>query len=84
MKRNSLKELFVSSPPPPLEAEGGSRGNLKENRDELVQVFGKRESGGGLTGLQGGPGSPRPVWSGFRYRSLLRRAWRPVLVSIPE
>ncbi|PON86965.1 hypothetical protein TorRG33x02_172120 [Trema orientale] len=85
-KRNSLKELFVSSPPPLEVGGGGGRRNSKED-GESVQVVGngKEESnGGGLTGLQGGPGSPRPVFMGFRYRSLLRRAWRPMLVSIPE
>ncbi|XP_062110066.1 uncharacterized protein LOC133821909 [Humulus lupulus] len=75
VKRNSLKELFGSSSPMEVEGEGV----YKENRLS-VMVSG----GGGLTGLQSGSGSPRPGWSGFRYRSLLRRAWRPMLVSIPE
>lgn len=84
MKRNSLKELFgASSQSPPWEMEGGGgrRSFVKEKNEN-------RESSGlvgaGLAGLRGGPGSPRPVWSGFRNRSLLRRAWRPVLVTIPE
>lgn len=82
--RPSLKDLFVSSPP--FEGERG-RGNFKErsfggeNR-ELGLV--SKGIGGGSTGWLSGPGSPRPVWTGLRYKSLLRRAWRPVLVTIPE
>ncbi|KAH7516475.1 uncharacterized protein LOC107413337 [Ziziphus jujuba] len=83
--RPSLKDLFVSSPP--FEGERGRDDNFKE------RGFGgeNRELGlvckgiyGSSTGWQYGPGSPRPVWTGLRYKSLLRRAWRPVLVTIPE
>ncbi|XP_050374252.1 uncharacterized protein LOC126791806 [Argentina anserina] len=71
-KRNSLKELFGSSPP----FEGFEK---MEKREEFGLVVVGKEGGGGV-----GPGAPRPGWTGFRYRSLLRRAWRPVLVTIPE
>ncbi len=74
----SLKDLFVSSPP--LE-ESNHRGEM----EEMIVVKAKSEGiGGGFDNWRTGPGSPKPVWNGFRYRSLLRRAWRPVLVTIPE
>lgn len=82
VKRNSLKELFGSaSQSPPWEVEGarGRRSFVNENRESSPGFVGV-----GLAGLRNGLGSPRPVWTGFRYRSLLRRAWRPVLVTIPE
>ncbi|KAM5567785.1 hypothetical protein ABKV19_015716 [Rosa sericea] len=67
-RRNSLKDLFVSSPP-----------FEESEKIEKRQEFGLVVVAGGV-----GPGSPRPGWTGFRYKSLLRRAWRPVLVTIPE
>lgn len=68
---HKLKDLFVSSPP-----SLGERAS--ENvRDGLLQSAG----GGGLR--RGGSRSLRPLSATFRQR-LLRRAWRPVLVAIPE
>ncbi|KAK9934703.1 hypothetical protein M0R45_021837 [Rubus argutus] len=74
--RHSLKDLFVSSPP--FEVSEKMRAE-SEKRQEFGLVVVARGGFGGV-----GPGSPRPGWTGFRYKSLLRRAWRPVLVTIPE
>ncbi|KAG2709403.1 hypothetical protein I3843_05G216100 [Carya illinoinensis] len=72
--RFTLKDLFVSSSP------------LEETKEvTTVGLVGSGSLvGGGLNNWKAGPGSPRPAWTGFRYRSLLRKAWRPVLDSIPE
>ncbi|CAN1122676.1 hypothetical protein LINPERPRIM_LOCUS2850 [Linum perenne] len=73
--RRKLKDLFVSSPP--------FDDHRKQNRgcDEVRLLteggVGSNSSGGG------GGGGLRPAAARFRYR-LLRRAWRPVLVTIPE
>lgn len=65
----TLKDLFVSTPPWEKEEDGGKMGILESK----------------INGLGGGPGSPsRAGWVGFRYRFMLRRAWRPVLPSITE
>ncbi|XP_058227745.1 uncharacterized protein LOC131336100 [Rhododendron vialii] len=75
--RSKLKDFFVSSPPPPLEERGTE--NIRERflrRDDVL-------SGGGVGGLGGRRGGIRPLSAAFRQR-LLRRAWRPVLVAIPE
>lgn len=66
----TLKDLFVSSPPP-----------LGDTKDRCVGSIGR---GSTLNVWKAGTGSSRPAWTGFRHRSLLRRAWRPVLVAIPE
>ncbi|XP_009356236.2 uncharacterized protein LOC103947105 [Pyrus x bretschneideri] len=76
-QRNSLKDLFVSSPPFELNDRGKAESE-RDKRAELGSLLVGKEIGGV------GPGSPRPAWTGFRYKSLLRRAWRPVLVTIPE
>ncbi|XP_011021279.1 PREDICTED: uncharacterized protein LOC105123400 [Populus euphratica] len=74
--RRKLKDLFVSSPPFEQERRGGERG---VGGDEVGLI-----SGGGATLRRGGGGGAlRPVAATFRCR-LLRRAWRPVLVTIPE
>lgn len=66
---NKLKDLFVSSPPALAE-------RVSENvREMLLPSSGELRRGGG--------GSLRPLSATFRQR-LLRRAWRPVLVAIPE
>ncbi|KAJ6738616.1 hypothetical protein OIU74_003557 [Salix koriyanagi] len=71
--RRKLKDLFVSSPPfEEKERCGGG---------EEVGLF----SGGAAAVRRSGVGGGalRPVAASLRYR-LLRRAWRPVLVTIPE
>ena len=71
--RRKLKDLFVSSPPfEDKERCGGG---------EEVGLF----SGGAAAVRRSGVGGGalRPVAASLRYR-LLRRAWRPVLVTIPE
>ncbi|KAK6128506.1 hypothetical protein DH2020_037752 [Rehmannia glutinosa] len=67
---HKLKDLFVSSPPAFGEA-------VSENVREGLLPTG----GGGVR--RGGARSLRPLSATFRQR-LLRRAWRPVLVAIPE
>ncbi|KAL0461999.1 UNVERIFIED_CONTAM: hypothetical protein Slati_0087500 [Sesamum latifolium] len=69
---HKLKDLFVSSPP-------AFEGPVSENvREGLLR------SSGGDGGLRRGGSRPlRPLSATFRQR-LLRRAWRPVLVAIPE
>lgn len=74
----TLKDLFVSSPPLEEEESGGV-GDIQER---VVPI--PNGGGAGLPNLKDGPRSPRPGWTGFRYRSLLRRAWRPMLITIPE
>ncbi|KAH6803680.1 hypothetical protein C2S51_031927 [Perilla frutescens var. frutescens] len=67
---NKLKDLFISSPPPLVES-------VSENvREMLLPSSGELRRGGGR--------SLRPLSATFRQRFLLRRAWRPVLVGIPE
>ncbi|KAJ7943117.1 putative 50S ribosomal protein-related [Quillaja saponaria] len=78
VQRNSLKELFVSSPP--LMEDGQEEMNGQSA--ELGSIG--SVSPAGSASWRAGPGSPRPVWSSFRYRSLLRRAWRTMLITIPE
>ncbi|KZV42237.1 hypothetical protein F511_13336 [Dorcoceras hygrometricum] len=71
--RNKLKDLFVSSPP-----ALGERAS--ENvRERLLTT--SSASDGGVRGT--GYRSLRPLSATFRQR-LMRRAWRPVLVAIPE
>ncbi|KAI3747782.1 hypothetical protein L6452_10433 [Arctium lappa] len=75
--RRKLKDLFVSSsppPPPPLE-ESGRDGGEETDRwsGDDADLIGRR---GGSRGLRALPGTLR--------QRLLRRAWRPVLVTIPE
>ncbi|XP_073158703.1 uncharacterized protein [Henckelia pumila] len=72
--RNKLKDLFVSSPP----AFGDQRAS--ENvRDRLLTA--RTASDGGVRGAA--CRSLRPLSATFRQR-LMRRAWRPVLLAIPE
>ncbi|KAL1295941.1 hypothetical protein HN51_056745 [Arachis hypogaea] len=79
MRRHSLKDLFVSSPP-------------REEADRATAATLLGSVGVGSMGLSGpgpwrdGPGSSSSVWRGFRCRSLLKRKanWRPLLLTIPE
>ncbi|XP_044468485.1 uncharacterized protein LOC123197992 [Mangifera indica] len=76
--RAKLKDLFVSSPP--FEDKDSERG---EDREGLLPVTGSLSGVGGSASRRGSVGSLRPISATFRHR-LLRRAWRPVLVTIPE
>ncbi|WZZ06300.1 uncharacterized protein LOC103831141 [Brassica rapa] len=84
--RRKLRELFVSSPP----VEEGQRGGDAANeRERALPVNGVYTSGGigeESTGRRMGlNGATRPMLSSGTLRCrLLRRAWRPVLVTIPE
>lgn len=83
-KRGTLKDLFISSAMSfDDELEEGKRG---EEREDVIGGFGGRCEVYRMkvNGLGDGPGSPRPGWIGLRHRSILRRAWRPMLVAIPE
>ncbi|KAI3433206.1 Protein kinase domain-containing protein [Psidium guajava] len=78
----SLKDLFVSPPPSP-ERDGDGRRGAKGKGSSGEEVF--PFHAGSLGGVIAGPGSPRPVFMGLRFRSLmLRKAWRPTLETIPE
>ncbi|CAH1413502.1 uncharacterized protein LOC111909844 [Lactuca sativa] len=70
--RQKLKDLLVSSPPSPR--------LLEQNRTDGGEET-KRWSGGGVR--RGGSRGLRPLSGTLRQR-LLRRAWRPVLGTIPE
>ncbi|XP_027359451.1 uncharacterized protein LOC113868085 [Abrus precatorius] len=81
--RQKLKDLLLSSPsppPPPI-----------KNRLEHEELLPAAPASAGLglrfrtgsTFRRGGAAALGPVSSAFRHR-LLRRAWRPVLLSIPE
>lgn len=77
MRRHSLKELFMSSPP-------------EEETSEESPTIREFDCDGNAVALGGSviwsnePGSPKPVRRGFRFRSLLKKAWRPGLDTIPE
>ncbi|KAE8681203.1 FAM108B1 protein [Hibiscus syriacus] len=75
--RRKLKELFVASPP--FEARESNNKSCEEEIEDpsLVTVSSGEEPS------SRGSGSLRTVTASFRYR-LLRRAWRPMLVTIPE
>ncbi|KAL3527020.1 hypothetical protein ACH5RR_011676 [Cinchona calisaya] len=81
---NKLRDLFVSSPPSFDERvsenvrDGFLSGGVSGGGVGTGGGFGWRRGGGGSGGR-----SLRPLSATFRQR-LLRRAWRPVLVSIPE
>ncbi|XP_054824370.1 uncharacterized protein LOC129322231 [Prosopis cineraria] len=76
MRRNSLKELFVSSPP----KEEANTEIPTRRLDSVGTVVGI----GGPVVWSNGPGSPKPVWRGFRIRSLLKKGWHPGLQPISE
>ncbi|KAF7827772.1 uncharacterized protein G2W53_018936 [Senna tora] len=74
-ERHSLKELFVSSPP---EEESKKEIPMRE-MDSVRNV-----ALGGSVIWSNEPGSPKPVWRVFRFRSLLKKSRRPALESISE
>lgn len=78
--RLKLKDLFVSSPPPARKVRE------EEEGQRLLPAAADGDSAGGLAIARragdGGRGL-RPLSATLRQR-LLRRAWRPVLVGIPE
>ncbi|KAI9120163.1 hypothetical protein K1719_008811 [Acacia pycnantha] len=79
MRRNSLKELFGSSLP---NEEQECQRQIGEISDS--EKLASRELRSVGVGSVNGLGSPKPGWMRFRYRSLLRKSWRPALVTIPE
>ncbi|CAH1437313.1 unnamed protein product [Lactuca virosa] len=72
--RRKLKDLFVSSSVSPPLDDGGREGGEETNR---------WSGDGDLIGRRGGSRRFRHLPGTLRQR-LLRRAWRPVLVTIPE
>ncbi|XP_077220953.1 50S ribosomal-like protein [Tasmannia lanceolata] len=69
---HTLKDLLVSTPP--FEGKSGEvTRNGGGKRDRFLPVVMNRA----------GSGYARPITARLRYR-LLRRAWRPMLVTIPE
>ncbi|XP_022993370.1 uncharacterized protein LOC111489414 [Cucurbita maxima] len=75
--RRKLKDLFVSSPP--LEDKVSDR--RIEEQEALLTTANTSAAGIGTPSIT--RRSLRPISATFRYR-FLRRAWRPVLVTIPE
>lgn len=84
MVGHKLKDLFVSSPSFEEEEEEEEKGKGKSGTFTVAAKLNGVASFGVRNGLSVETGSPRPSWVGFRYRLLLRRAWRPMLVAIPE
>ncbi|CAK9150675.1 unnamed protein product [Ilex paraguariensis] len=83
---HKLKDLFVSSPPfedrvSEKERDVGEEGFLPATaRSGGVSSDG---GGGGLASRRGGTRPLRPLSATIRQR-ILRRPWRPVLITIPE
>ncbi|KAK7308238.1 hypothetical protein VNO77_41840 [Canavalia gladiata] len=70
VRRHSLKDLFLSSPP----------GDETKGNEDIHSV-----SNTGFLGSGYGSSSPKSAWTGFRYRSLLsKKAWRPILLTVTE
>ncbi|XP_022134107.1 uncharacterized protein LOC111006461 [Momordica charantia] len=74
--RRKLKDLFVSSPP------GDDKVSDRRIEEQEGLLTASNTSAAGI-GTSTTRRSLRPISSTFRYR-FLRRAWRPVLVAIPE
>ncbi|XP_052204440.1 uncharacterized protein LOC127809582 [Diospyros lotus] len=74
---HKLRDLFVSSPP--LEDD---RAKVRDLGEAFLPGAGV-SGGGAMGGRRGAPRSLRPLSAAFRQR-LLRRPWRPVLLTIPE
>lgn len=70
---HTLKDLFVSSPPPDDKARCSGAGSAPAQRAKRL----------GLDGLAAASRRAGVGTGAFRYR-MLRRAWRPVLLTIPE
>ncbi|CDP02757.1 unnamed protein product [Coffea canephora] len=86
MVSHKLRDLFVSSPPTFDErvSENVREGLLSGGVSSGVGGGGVGGASGGFGLRRGGGGRQlRPLSATFRQR-LLRRAWRPVLVTIPE
>lgn len=85
--RHKLKDLFVSSPSPPPTLQDDSQQPQKHHDQQDGLLTGSSVSVRFRTGSPfrraSAVASLRPISSAFRYR-LLRRAWRPVLFTIPE
>jgi len=80
--RLKLKDLFISSPPPAILGDGVRTVREEEEGQRLLPpAIGS--PGRGLAMVRDGGRALRPLSATFRQR-LLRRAWRPVLVAIPE
>ncbi|XP_042519803.1 uncharacterized protein LOC122093522 [Macadamia integrifolia] len=79
----TLKDLFISSPPP--QEDNPNKTTTEKITKAVEEAFPSSiiNRGNGSPDRQLTVGSPRPLSAVFRYR-LLRRAWRPVLVAIPE
>lgn len=87
--RRKLRELFVSSPPFEESGGGGDVGKeIKMKIERELSVNGVNTNGSfgeELTARRMGFNrSVRPMSSATLRCRLLRRAWRPVLVTIPE
>ncbi|KNA11481.1 hypothetical protein SOVF_134780 [Spinacia oleracea] len=80
--RLKLKDLFVSSSPSPTKVPE------QEDQQRLLPATGSSSVvvGGGaiVAARRFGSGGVRPFSATLRQRLLMRRAWRPVLVAIPE
>ncbi|XP_021755001.1 uncharacterized protein LOC110720307 [Chenopodium quinoa] len=81
--RLKLKDLFVSS-----SSSSPSPTKVPEEDDQrrlLPATGGSGVGDGGLVAsMRVGSGGVRPFSATLRQRLLMRRAWRPVLVAIPE
>nr|GMD49402.1 uncharacterized protein LOC104116785 [Ipomoea batatas] len=75
-----LRDLFVASPPSFEERPSTNAGGQGL---PPAANFASGRAGGGSVIRRFGDRSPRPLSATIRQR-LLRRAWRPVLVAIPE
>ncbi|KAL9456788.1 hypothetical protein AB3S75_005922 [Citrus x aurantiifolia] len=86
--RNKLKDLFVSSFDEEEEQQQ-QQNKVSDNdsgkiRDKTEVLRAMKKLHGSGAGVGDEPGLSRPVWAGFRHRYLLRKAWRPMLLTIPE
>lgn len=77
--KHKLRDLFVSSPP---SFDERSSANAGLRLPPAASCAGGRADGSSVV-RRFGDRSPRPLSATIRQR-LLRRAWRPVLVTIPE